>query len=290
VLPAGGLISGQAGLIRLDGWTWEEMAVSRSAAMVLRFPVVSTSIRGEFFEQPRRVAYKDAKKSYDGQLDKLRLLFEDARRYQKAKARGGPDFSVDRRLEALLPVIEGKLPVLVTAARERAIRESLVFAAKQGIRLILAEPREFGATLEEVKSKKIPVILGKTLSLPLDEDDPYDSQYSLPAELQKAGILFAFGTFDSSAVRNLPYQAAAGVAFGLSKDDALKAVTINAAMIWGVDRTLGSVEPGKSADLILTDGDPLETRTQVKMMFIRGRAVSIESKHTRLYQQYLNRP
>jgi imidazolonepropionase-like amidohydrolase len=196
-------------------------------------------------------------------------------------------------MEAMLAVLDGKLPLIVTAERERPIREALEFAKRENVKMILAGCRRFdadGALIREIKARNIPVILGETLSLPLEEDDPYDAQFALPGELHKAGVLFAFGTFDSSAVRNLPYQAAAAVPFGLPKDEALRALTINAARIWGVDSRLGSVEKGKLADLILADGDPLETRTQVKQMWIRGRAVSLESRHTRLYRQYLDRP
>jgi imidazolonepropionase-like amidohydrolase len=289
-LPGGGVIAGQAGLMHLDGWTWEEMSIQPSLAMHLRFPVLTTNPPVEFFQQPRRIPYAEARKNYEEMLRKLRLFFEDARRYQKAKATPASGLQPDRKLEAMLPVLEGKLPVIVTAAREREIREALDFAEKEKIRLILAGPRSFGAQLERVKAANMPVLLGKTLSLPLDEDDPYDAQFTLPAELHRNGILFAFATFDSADVRNLPYQAAAAVPFGLPRAEALKAVTINAARIWRVDDKLGSIEKGKLADIIVTDGDPLETRTQIKHIFIRGREVDLQTKHTRLYEKYLNRP
>jgi imidazolonepropionase-like amidohydrolase len=213
------------------------------------------------------------------------LFFEDARRYQKAKGQ------VDRKLEAMLPVLEGKQQVMVTAVRKRAISEALDFAKRENIRIVLAGCREFTPELlKEIKARNIAVILPETLALPLDEDDPYDAIYSLPAELHRAGILFAFATFDSSAVRNLPYQAAASVPFGLEREDALKAVTINAAKIWGVDDRIGSVEKGKWADLVLADGDLLETKTQIKMMWIRGKAVDLETRHTKLSDRYMARP
>ena len=130
------------------------------------------------------------------------------------------------------------------------------------------------------------VILGNTQELPLEEDDPYDSVYSLPAELHKAGVKFAFGTFDVQFARDLPYQPASAVPFGLPYEEALKSVTINAAEIWGVAGKLGSIEPGKLADLVLTDGDLLEVRTQVKRMWIAGREVDLSSRHIKLYEKY----
>ena len=294
-LPGGGVISGQAGLMHLDGWTWEEMDVKRSAAIHLRFPVLSMAAEGGAgFGRgggAGRVSFTEAKRKHEEALLKLRLFFEDARRYQKAKAAGGAGFQTDRKLEAMLPVLEGKQQVMVTAARKRAIGEALEFARRESIKIVLAGCREFTPELlKEIKARNIAVILPETLDLPLDEDDPYDAIYTLPADLHRAGILFAFATFNSSAVRNLPYQAAASVPFGLEREDALKAVTINAARIWGVDDRIGSVEKGKWADLVLADGDLLETRTTIKQMWIRGKAVDLDSRHTKLSDRYMSRP
>jgi imidazolonepropionase-like amidohydrolase len=194
------------------------------------------------------------------------------------------------KFEAMLPVLERKTPVILFAQRERAVRAALDFVSRQSLRAILAGVREPGESLPEIAKRNIPVILGETLALPLEEDSPYDGAFTLPAEMHKAGVLIAFGTFNSSAVRNLPYQAATAAAFGLPQAEALKAVTLNPAKIWGMEDKIGSIQPGRAADLILTDGDPLETRTQIKQMWIRGKPVSLESRHTRLYEKYLNRP
>lgn len=287
-LPAGGVISGQAALIHLSGWTWEEMNVKGETAVRLNFPVIPRT-RGEFFNR-EPAPYEEAKRRYDEQVEKLRLFFEDARRYEKAKAAGGGGFTADTRLEAMLPVVSGKRPLMVVAEREKTILDAIAFARRERLRIILAGVREPGKALAEIARDKIPVILPETHSLPLDEDDAYDSQYTLPSELHKAGVKFAFGSFDTQFVRNLPYQAAAAVAFGLPKEIALKAVTSNAAEIWGLGSQLGTIEEGKIADLILTDGDPLETRTQIRQMFIQGKPVSLENKHTRLYEKYSKRP
>jgi imidazolonepropionase-like amidohydrolase len=128
--------------------------------------------------------------------------------------------------------------------------------------------------------------------LPDEEDDPYDKPFSIPGELWKAGVKFAFASFGPGAEdnpRNLPYEAAAAVGFGLPQEEALKAVTLYPAQIWGVGDELGSIEKGKWADLIVTDGDPLETRTQIKQMFIKGAPVDLENKHHLLYEKYLAR-
>ncbi|MCC6539358.1 MAG: amidohydrolase family protein [Bryobacterales bacterium] len=292
-LPGGGIIAGQAGLMHLDGWTWEDMDIKRSAAMHLRFPTVSMR-GGEGIGRrggDSAMTFNEAKRRYDETLQKLRLFFEDARRYQKAKVAGGAGFSVDRKLEAMLPVLEGKQPVMVTAERKRAIADALDFAKRENLKIILAGCREFTPELlKEIKARGIPVILPETLALPLDEDDAYDALFAIPSQLHREGILFAFATFDSSAVRNLPYQAAASVPFGLEREDALKAVTLNAAKIWGVDDRVGSVDKGKWADLVLTDGDLLETKTQIKQIWMRGRSVDLSTRHTKLADKYAGRP
>ncbi len=286
-MPSGGILSGQGALLHLDGATWEEMAVSRSAAAVLRVPTIQVRI-GPNVPPSSRVPYSEAKKRYDVQLRELGEFVQSARRYQAAKQSGAPGFQRDDKLEAMLPVLEGRLPVLAYAVRERAIRAALEFAEKEKLRLILAGAREAVKVAAELKSKNIPVILGPTRALPLNEDDPYDQAFTLPAELFQAGVTFAFGSFGNQFSRNLPYQAANAVAFGLPYSEALKAVTLNPARIWGVDDRMGSLEPGKWADLIVTDGDPLETRTQIRQVFIQGRQIGLSNRHQRLYEQYRN--
>ncbi len=170
------------------------------------------------------------------------------------------------------------------------IHDAIQFGEKQKVKIVIMEPRELGKAAAELKEKNIPVILGKTLALPEYEDDLYDSAYTLPAEAYKAGVKFAFGSFENQFVRNLPYQAAAAVAFGLPYDEALKAITINAAQIWGVADQIGSVEKGKWADLIVADGDPLEIQADIKHIYIKGREVDLETRQRQMYEKYLNRP
>lgn len=287
--PSGGIISGQAALIHLDGWTWEQMQVRSPVSMILQFPTIEAG-RGRFAAARASTPFSEAKREYERRLHQLREFFEQARRYQKAKQAGGPSFQTDARMEAMLPVLDGKLPLVARAVRERAIREAIAFAESQKVRLVLAEATEAWKVAGLIKEKNIPVILGRTLALPLEEDDPYDRAYTLPAELHKAGVKFAFASFSTTFARNLPYQAAMAVAFGLPHPEALKALTLYPAEIWGVADVLGSIEKGKWADLIVTDGDPLETRTQIKQIFIQGRPVDLDHKHLRLYEKYRKRP
>ena len=285
------MITGQAALMHLDGWTWEEMALKRGAALDLLFPIIPSVPRRQPVTTgtPPRT-YPDLEREYKVKLEQLSTFFEDARRYAKATSAGAPDFEPDPKLEAMIPVIEGKRPILVRAAKERAIKDAVEFADKEKVKIIIADPHDLGSTLDLLAKRGIPVVLGQTLSLPLKEDDAYDSQYSLPSQLFKAGAKFCFATFDVEFARNVAFQAATAVAFDLPQEEALKSVTIRAAEIFGVADQIGSIEKGKVADLILTDGDPLQATTSIKAEFIAGRLVSLESHHTRLYEKWKDRP
>ena len=289
------VIAGQAALIRTDGWTWEDMAVKGGAAMHMIFPlltVVPSDAPPPPQPNPNAPArtYTDGKGNYDKQIEELSEFFENARRYKAAKEAASPDFKADLKFEAMLPVLDRRMPVAVTATRERAIRDAIAFAKKQNIRIVIVGPRELGPVAAELKANNIPVVFGRTLSLPLNEDSPYDSPFTLPAEAYKAGVKFAFGTFDNQFVRDLPYDAATAVAFGLPVEEALKAITIHPAEIWGAAAETGSIEKGKSADLIIASGDILETPTQIEHLFIQGRDIQLSNRQTRLYERYLNRP
>jgi len=290
-IPGGGIVAGQAVLFHLNGWTMEDMAVRAPVAMRMEFPHVQTP-RSAFSDAPGRATYAEAKKRYEEQLRELNDFMESAERYHQAKVAGGSGFEPDLKLEAMLPVLEGKLPLLIRAQKAKTIHEAVAFAEKYKVRMILEEAPEAWKVAAELKAHNIPVVLPPTLRLPDEEDDPYDKTFSIPDELLKSGVKFAFATFGPGAEqnpRNLPYEAAAAVPFGLPQQEALKAITLYAAQIWGAGDDLGSIDKGKWADLIVTDGDPLEIRTQIKQVFIKGVAVDLDNRQHRLYEKYLNR-
>lgn len=288
VVPAGGFIGGQASIMHLDGWTWEEMAVESSAAMQMRLPSQEATVTGRSLGTGRR-PYAEVKRRYEEQMQQVRLFFEQARAYQARKANPVLGFKPDLRLEAMIPVLEGKKPLMIVAPKERAIRDALALAEREKVKLILAGVREVDSFLEEIARKKIPVILPDLYQVPLEEDASIDEPLDLAAKLAKAGVQFAFGSYNIERPRNLPFQAANAVGHGLSHDAALRALTLGAAEIWGIADRLGSIDKGKFADFILTDGDPLEPKTQIRQMWILGKPVSLENRHTRLYEQYKKR-
>ncbi|HUP43955.1 MAG TPA: amidohydrolase family protein [Thermoanaerobaculia bacterium] len=292
VAPEGGVVSGQSALMQLAGWTPTEMTVKAPAAMHLRFPRLRSAPawarRDDESERVRR-------RTYRAELDGLRDLFRDARAYSRAHAARTIDrnvrrFDRDLVLEALVPVVEGRVPVAVEANLERDIREALKFVDELELKAILVGGQDVAKVLPDLKQRGIPVILGPILALPPREDDPYDLLFTNAAALHQAAIPFAFRTNDAHNARNLPYHAASSVAFGLPKEEALKAVTIYPAQIWGVADRLGSLEPGKSANLFVSDGDPLEIRTNVLRIFIAGEEIPLDSRHTLLYEKFRRRP
>lgn len=288
---AGAPMGGQASAISLDGWTIEEMLINRSVALTVAWPSLRT---GGGFDPAtftrRRQTFAEVKQNYDTKVQELEDWLDRARRYQQATAHpvdGGP--SRDLKLESLGPVLRGERPVLVSADSERDIRNAIAFFEKQQIRMILAGGAESYKVKDLLAQKKIPVILGPTQALPSD-DEPYDIRNTTPGVLQRAGVLVALATFDSSDSRNLPYEIGNAVSYGLAHDDAIKAITLNPARIFGLDKQLGTLEAGKIANLIVTTGDPLEIQTHVKYLFINGRPTSLDNRHLNLYEKWRSRP
>jgi imidazolonepropionase-like amidohydrolase len=285
------ILGGQASAIHLAGWTINDMLIKKSVAMVLDWPKIET----QFFDiatfSRKNKPFAEAKQEYEKQVNELSDWLDNARHYAQAWGHGGPaEYQRDLKLEALVPVVRGELPVLVFAERARDIRSAVEFCDKQKLKMILAGGAEAYKVKELLRSKGIPVILQPTLTEPLNEDDPYDRSLTQPAELADARVKIAFGSFDNSFARRLGQQAANAVAYGLPYDEALKAVTLYPAQIFGLADQIGTLETGKIANVIVTDGDPLELTTDVRYLFIKGQLTLTDNKHKSLYDKYLNRP
>jgi len=299
-MPEGELIAGQMSVVHLDAsGNNSDMTLVPSTAIHLRFPAIVTvpippheadeDDDPAAYTQAEPIPYPEARRAYNEKMRELNRFFEEARRYRQAKLAKPDSLPTDLRYEAMLSVLDGKTPMFVTAVREREIREAIQFARKEKIRIILADAYEAYKVLPLLKSSNTPVVLGPTHTLPLDRDDPYDRSFTTPADLYKAGVQFCIATFSSRLSRNLPYEAAAAVPFGLPHDEAYKAVSLNAAQIFGIANRLGSIEEGKTADLIVTDGDPLEVKTHVNLMFIDGKPIDLNTRQKQLYEKYSGR-
>jgi imidazolonepropionase-like amidohydrolase len=279
-IPNGGLVSGTAAVLQLDGWTWEDMTLEAPAAMHIEWPALQPrpSRREGGAEGGRNAAGDD-------RLRQLEELFDQAEQYRQGRG----DESVDVRYEALLPVLDRTIPILARADSQLQIESAVAFAARRQLRLIIYGGYDAEVCVPLLREHDVPVIVPAVYRLPQRRSDPYDAAYTLPERLRKAGIHFCIAGVDqfaASNLRNLPYHAATAVAYGLPHDAALRAITLSPAEILGVDDRVGALAPGKDATLIVTDGDPLETATQVHAAFIQGRRVDLSNRHEQLGQKY----
>lgn len=294
----GGVIPGQAGLIHLDGWTIEEMTLDSSIAMVITWPVIRTRSFDFATFTVTEASYNEAKKEAEKAESELRDWLDAARHYSQATSSNSGRLERNLKLEALSKVLDGQQRVIILANTKRDIEAAVEFAEQEGLNMILAGGRDAWKVKETLAEKNIPVILGLTLRSPAEEDAPYDQPFGSPSALVKAGIPIAFASDAGGGespggphnVRSLPYEAAVAASYGLSREEALKALTLWPAQILGVAKDLGSIEVGKIANLIVTDGDPLEITTQIRQLVIKGRVVSTANKHQSLYEHYRSRP
>jgi len=293
--PTGGLISGQAALINLLGTAPKEMAVVSQAALVINYPRIGFG-GGGFgggFQQPANLA--DTLTANERQVEQIRKMLRDAEAYGRAQDAYAKDKSLPRPdrnvvLEPLVPYVRGEQPVIFRADREAEIRGAIRFAEEMKLKPIILGGNDAWKVASLLREKNIPVILTGVFSLPSREDDAYDALYENPAKLQQAGVRFCISTGDAGPeVRNLAQYAGMAAAFGLSKADAVKSVTLYPAQILNVADRLGSIEVGKMANLVVTDGDLLEIRTRIKYLLIDGRPVVLSSRHTELNDAFKNR-
>lgn len=295
--PQGGLISGQAALVNLLGATPPEMAIERTAALVVNYPRSGGGGGGfggfVFTQTPSGGA--DATTQRDRQVDQIRKMLRDAEAYGRALDAANGDAKLPRPdrdvvLESLVPYVRGQRPVVFRADRESEIRAAVRFAEEMKLKPIILGANDAWKVASFLKEHNVPVVITGVLDVPNREDDAYDLMYENASKLQAAGVQFAISTGDTAAnVRDLPYHAGMSAAFGLPRDAALRAVTLNPAQIIGAGSQLGSLDVGKIANVVVTDGDLLEARTNIRHLFINGREVPLVSKHTELYNQFKDR-
>lgn len=284
--PLGGLISGTSAAIMMDGWTWEDMTLKAPLGLTVNWPsMVYTP--GRFSRQTK----EEWLKNRDAQLKELTDAFANARAYMRAKhaeqRKGIPYHDTDLRWEAMIPVLEGNVPVWVTASELFQIQAAVTWAGQENVKLVIVGGRDAWRITSQLKAKEIPVIVTDVLNSPSRRWEEYDLVYSIPKKLSDAGILFCIsGDNDPSNARNLNHHAATAAAFGLSPGDALKAITLDAARILGIDSMVGSLEPGKDATLIVTTGNILELSSTVDRVFIQGRTIDLRDMHKQLYNKY----
>ena len=287
-------LPGQDSFIQLAGADATQMLLIRDIAMPLNF--TGKQRRNESFANAQ---YPQTRM---GMAAQMRQAFTDAQSYaakwdeynkRKASTKAGETPpsppSRDLRLEALLPYLEGKKPVIVKAETPNDVETAYALAQEFKLRVILNGLTQAQSIYDKIAQWRVPVILGSIYDEP-KEWQRYDTVYKMPAELSKRGVKIAFASFDAHQVRNLPYAAGFAVAFGLPYDEAMKALTLYPAQIWGVDDRLGSLDVGKSANVVIASGDPLDVKTDVKYVFIQGKSIPMVDRQTELRDRYSNKP
>ena len=284
--PTGGTISGQATLINTAGWTWEDLAVLRSAGMMINLPGVGGG-GGRGGGGGGRGGEGGAAPDVAAQTAELNQFMTESKEYD-ARRKAGLAKS-DLVYEPMRPLLNREIPAMIPANGEAAIKQVVEFGDKWGIRVVILGGTGAWRVRTMLAQKNIPVILGSIQSNP-SADMAYDEVYAQPGLLYEAGVKFAFSTGGGSNARHVPFHAALAVAYGLPADGALKALTIWPAEILGADKEIGTIAQGKLANFFITTGDPLDLRTQVTDVFIKGRQVPDDDRHHRLYIKYKARP
>jgi imidazolonepropionase-like amidohydrolase len=290
--PTGGTISGQTAIINLWGSTQAEMAIVPLHSLAINFPRISTFAG---FGGGPQLDYNEAVKQRDKRLEDLKKVFRDAAEYARIKDAYEKDKTLlkpatNTKMEAMIPYIRGEKPIMFTAERERDIRGVAKFVEEMKVKGIIVGGQDAWKAADVLKKNNISVIFTNIYNLPVQDDDAFDYLFEAPSKMQKAGIKFCISTGnDGAEVRDLPYHAGMASAYGLSQLDALKSVTIYAAEILGVSDKIGSIEVGKIANIVVTDGDMLEPRTNIKYLFINGRLLPLTSRHTELFERFKDR-
>lgn len=284
--PTGGLFSGKASLINLHGYTPQQMYAGFEA-VIMNFP--SSGKQGRW----DRRSEEDVKKDYEKSVSKLDGIWTKAKDYARmdsiAMAQKVAKTGYNPQMDALLSTVRGKAKLMIRVNKKEDILNAIKWVEANKVDAIFVSVSEGWRVADELAKAKIPVLVGPILRTTARKHDKYDRPYKNPSILAKAGVKIAIMTNESENVRNLPFNAGFAAAYGLGIEDALKAVTINPAEIFGLGDQLGSIEAGKVANLFITDGDPFETKTQPKYLFINGWNVPIESRHTLLYDEFLER-
>ena len=297
-IPLGSIVSGHSSVITLHGWTVEEMAFRKNAGLHVFWPSfgLDTTPKERASNPEQWKSLEDQIKARDQKLQQIDEFFRQAEAYGQARsaATGASPVSVVPAWEAVQPVLRREIPVFLHADERRQIESAVNWALRRKLRPVLAGGRDAWRVAPLLATNQIPVAYEHVFTQPVRDIDPYDVYFTAPLLLSQAGVQVSFteGTdrFGASNVRNIPYAAAQARAFGLPYLEALRGITLYPARILGIDDRLGTLEPGKDATFFVADGDILDLRSQVKRMWIAGREVSLDSRHTRLYDRYRQRP
>jgi len=276
--PDGGLISGQSSVVQLDAWNWEDAAYKTDIGLHLNWPVVRPERRRRQASPSQESPAERAQKA----IDAITELFNEAKAYSENKPA-----VTNQKLEAMKGLFNGQKKLFVNVDGAKEILQAVAFAKKMGVQLVIVGGFESYLVADALHDNHVPVILQETQRLPeYDEDDVY-LPYKLPKILQDAGVLYGLTGTGFWRQRNLPFEAGEAVGYGLTKEQALSMITQNNAKILGIDKTTGTLEVGKDANLFISKGDALDMITiDVQKAFIQGRDVNLDNLHKQLYRKF----
>ena len=287
-VPRSGLISGTSSLMMLDGWTWEDATLMHPVGLHLFWPSMNIPK-----PKPGKQKEKKDKDSRLKSIQKIDDLIQESRAYAQLKVTGSPSFKHDLRLEGMLPMISGEIPVFIHANEVQQIEAAVYWAERQSVKMVLVGGKDSWRVTQILKDREIPVIYTQTHSTPMRRFEQYDQAFITPSQLYAAGVKFCISNsespFQTPHIRNLPYHAAKAASYGLSWKEALRSITLSTAEILGMEDQIGSLEASKDATFFIADGDILDIRTQVNMAFIQGRRVDLSDRHKTLYSKYRNK-
>jgi len=279
--PGGGLVSGMSSAMNMEGWTWEDMSLKSEAALNVSWPNPNAGrfrgFRGNDGDRP----------TYAEQVQELKAFFAEARAYRAAKA-SGERILTDSRYESMIKVLDREIPVVVSADGIGEINDAITWAQEEDIDLVIRGGEDAIYVADRLAANDIPVILTETMGGPGRSYEGYDGAYASAAKLYEAGVTFAISGGSSAAYSNrLPWEAGVAIAFGLPEEEAIRAVTQNAANIMGIGDRVGSLEPGKDATLLVTTGNPLDMMNDIEQMFIQGRELDQMDIHRWFFEKYM---
>jgi imidazolonepropionase-like amidohydrolase len=276
--PQGGRIPGMSSVVQLDAWNWEDAAYKTDDAIHLNWPEMYR--RTGWWAEPGPV---EQNKEYDGNIEKIRDYFKEAQAY----AQQNKPATTNLKFEAMKGLFDKSRKLMVHVDGSREILHALNFTKEFGVDLVIVGGADSWRVTEQLKQFNVPVLLGNVHALPGAPEDDIDQSYKLPYLLQKEGILIGLTIYGSWEQRNLPFHAGTAAAYGLTKEQALSAITLNTAKILGIDKQTGSLEPGKDANLFISLGDALDMRTnQLEAAFIQGREVDLSDHQQELYDKF----
>lgn len=285
--PGGGLISGMSSAMALEGWTWEEMSLESAAALNVNWP--DPIQRGGRFGGGGGPGGGGPRVTYEERVQQLKSYFAEARAYRDAVA-AGETVRTDARFMAMIPALNREIPVVVSANGASQINDAITWATQENLRLIIRGGDDAIHVADRLRAENIPVILTSTMAAPNRAHEGYDAAYRRAADLHEAGVRIAIsGGAGSLYTDRLPYEAGVAVAFGLPEEEALKAVTINAAEFMGLSDRLGSLEVGKQATLLITTGTPIDTKSDILQAYIQGRELDMNDIQKHFFEKYMTK-